>query len=217
MRKSLRGRRFARGPAFRYTEGTVDRQDTEIKTFPESELPKISRRRRRSSFPPIVGILLAAAVIGGVVLFMVRRQGEPAGGDAGVPRDGSALRTQTPSPPPIPPPGAATGPSLKTGGQKPGNFFLFAEVILESPGFAVVHADENGKPGAIIGQSDLLPPGVTVSVAVPLTRAVGANEKLHGMLHEDTDKDEKFNAQTDAPLKSASGTIVTSPFTVGAE
>lgn len=63
------------------------------------------------------------------------------------------------------------------------NTVIIASTILQEGGWLVVHADENGSPGAVLGQA-LVNPGTTPAVIVPLT-AEGQTPVLWAMLHVD--------------------------------
>ena len=88
-----------------------------------------------------------------------------------------------------------------------------ARVVLEKPGYVMIHEDLSGKPGAIIGSSALLPIGESSDVVVNLKRASKDGEVLYAMLHMD-DGDGKFNATVDVPLTDSSGNVVVMNYTV---
>jgi len=88
-----------------------------------------------------------------------------------------------------------------------------ASVLLENPGYVMIHEDVSGKPGAIIGTSALLPAGESSDVVVNLKRASKEGEVLYAMLHRD-DGDGKFQATTDLPLMDSQGNVVVMSFTI---
>ena len=88
-----------------------------------------------------------------------------------------------------------------------------ARVVLEKPGYVMIHEDASGKPGAIIGTSAFLPAGESSDVVVNLKRASNDGEVLYAMLHMD-DGDGKFNATVDVPLTDSSGNVVVMNYTV---
>lgn len=90
-----------------------------------------------------------------------------------------------------------------------------AIVLLEKPGYVMIHEDDKGNPGKIIGTSRLLPAQESTNVVVTLTRASKDAEVLYAMLHLD-DGDGKFNATTDNPIVDSEGKVVLMNFTVGA-
>jgi plastocyanin len=65
------------------------------------------------------------------------------------------------------------------------NELWFSQVLLDQPGWVVVHADEGDAPGAVLGYSSALPPGLSTGVTVTIDpSAVGST--VWGMLHYDT-------------------------------
>ncbi len=63
------------------------------------------------------------------------------------------------------------------------NAVSVAAVVSENGGWAVIHADDNGQPGPVLGQAPLNT-GTTLNVVVPFT-AEGATPVLWVMLHVD--------------------------------
>ena len=88
-----------------------------------------------------------------------------------------------------------------------------ARVVLEKPGYVMIHEDASGAPGAIIGTSALLPVGESSDTVVTLKRASKDGEVLYAMLHTD-DGDGKFNVTVDVPLTDSSGNVVVMNYTV---
>lgn len=84
---------------------------------------------------------------------------------------------------------------------------------LKENGYVVVHKEENGKPGRIIGMSKMLVPGLYSNRTVSLTEGVAPGEVLYAMLHVDNG-DGVFFAENDTPMKGGemmmSGTGMTS-------
>ena len=95
--------------------------------------------------------------------------------------------------------------SLSVHDQKPGSMALVNAVILGKPGYVVVHADADNKPGAIVGQSALLSAGGSANVNVPLTLEQG--KYYWAMLHTDNG-DNMYNATEDGPTMDAQGNMV---------
>lgn len=89
--------------------------------------------------------------------------------------------------------------------QRPGNTITASQVYLAAPGFVVIHEDTNGAPGAIIGSSALLQAGESSDIKITLSRATKNGEKLHAMLHNDTDANGKFSATADKAVESRLG------------
>lgn len=80
---------------------------------------------------------------------------------------------------------------------------------LEEPGFVVLHADNDNKPGTILGSSALLS-GANENIAVSV--ATEAGQSYWAMLHGDNG-DGQFSAADDAPIKDAQGSILMIKFT----
>lgn len=78
-----------------------------------------------------------------------------------------------------------------------------ASVQLAVPGSVVIHEDANGKPGKIIGKSQVFKLGV-YTVTVPLDRPSKSGETLYAMLH----------GADDVPLKDIKGATAVSAFTI---
>lgn len=89
--------------------------------------------------------------------------------------------------------------------QKPGTSVTASLIVLKSPGFLVIHEDNNGAPGAILGASALLQAGESKNVDVTLSRAARDGERLHAMLHADADANGTFSASSDTPVLSSLG------------
>lgn len=85
------------------------------------------------------------------------------------------------------------------------------QVISEGPGWLVIHAESDGKPGPILGYSPVAEgENEAVRVEIDLTGATGT---LYAMLHSDagTTGAWEFPNGPDAPVEGANG-IVTTPF-----
>lgn len=100
--------------------------------------------------------------------------------------------------------------------QRPGNTIKVAQVYLATPGYVVIHADTNGKEGAVLGSSALLPVGENNNVMVTLNRATIDGEKLWSMLHEETEGNTTFNIAVDTPLESSLGGPISGWFEINA-
>ena len=62
-----------------------------------------------------------------------------------------------------------------------------ASVELPAPGFIAVHGDGGGSPGAVVGNSALLPAGTSTDVMVMLDTPLDGDTTLYPMVHIDTD------------------------------
>lgn len=144
--------------------------------------------------------IVAAIVVIGAVYFL---NGAPALSPATSSDDTSALR--------------AENNMVVVAEQRPGASVIASQVLLVAPGFVVIHEDNAGAPGAILGASALLAAGASSQVTVPLSRPTKDKEKLHVMLHNDTDGSGTFSAAADAPVESTLGGPITGWFDISAD
>lgn len=86
-------------------------------------------------------------------------------------------------------------------------------VLLEKPGYALVHDNDDGKPGKILGQSELFPQGENKTISVNLDRAGKTGETLYIGLYLD-DGDGKFDPLKDQLAKDGFGNTVVAQVTV---
>ena len=89
--------------------------------------------------------------------------------------------------------------------QYPGNVVYISSVQLEKAGWVVIHKDNSGQPGAIIG-SAWAEPGPS-PVKITLKEAMIDGKVYYAMLHSD-DGDKKFDATKDLPLQDTRGSII---------
>lgn len=89
--------------------------------------------------------------------------------------------------------------------QRPGTSITGSLTVLAAPGYLVIHEDDNGAPGAILGASALLQPGENSNVQVRLSRAARDGETLHAMLHFEKGGNTAFSAAEDTPVPSRLG------------
>ena len=89
--------------------------------------------------------------------------------------------------------------------QFPGNIVYLSSVQLTKGAFVVIHKDNKGTPGDVIGvqyfEAGINPGKVT------LTSATVEGGTYYAMLHSD-DGDKKFDAVKDLPLKDSAGNII---------
>lgn len=97
-----------------------------------------------------------------------------------------------------------------------GDELTVSYALLENPGFIVIHEDEEGKPGSIVGTSDLLLAGENRDVAISLDEELVEDGIYYAMLHAD-DGDEEFDAMLDAPVQSLLGNPIMMMFVVTGE
>jgi cytochrome c oxidase subunit 2 len=89
---------------------------------------------------------------------------------------------------------------------------VIASVTSLTPGFVVVHADDNGNPGAVLGYT-VVSSGTSpqVEVAIDITKQTPI---LYAMLHEDTGVQGTFEFPADDKPVMVSNTAVTMPFNI---
>lgn len=85
--------------------------------------------------------------------------------------------------------------------------------VLEKAGFIAIHESKDGKPGATIGVSALLPAGDNRNVLIKLSRISKNGEEMFAMLHADNGN-RVWNISSDAPVKDIQGNIIIMKFTV---
>jgi hypothetical protein len=91
--------------------------------------------------------------------------------------------------------------------QKIGSEAFISFVVLEKPGYVVVHEIAEGKPGKILGMSALLPQGQSKNVTVTLTDALVDGASYAAMPHLDNG-DSVFDEVSDTPAKNNSDTVM---------
>ncbi|MBI5457019.1 hypothetical protein HY969_04760 [Candidatus Kaiserbacteria bacterium] len=101
--------------------------------------------------------------------------------------------------------------------QKPGNIIVGSVIYLAAPGYLVIHEDNNGEPGAILGSSTLLSAGESAGVEVALSRASKDGETLHAMLHFEKGANATFFAAEDTPVPSRLGGPISGWFEISSE
>lgn len=89
--------------------------------------------------------------------------------------------------------------------QYPGNIVYLSSVQFEKGGWVVIHADNNGQPGEILGQT-YFEKGINPG-RVTLTKATVEGGTYYAMLHSD-DGDKVFNVSKDLPLRDSNNNII---------
>jgi hypothetical protein len=89
--------------------------------------------------------------------------------------------------------------------QYPGNVVYLSSVQLENGGWVVVHANNNGQPGAILGQT-YFEKGINPG-RVTLTSSTVEGGTYYAVLRSD-DGNKLFDAAKDLPLKDAAGNVI---------
>jgi hypothetical protein len=93
-----------------------------------------------------------------------------------------------------------------------GTSIVVASVTLPAPGFVAVHSNADGKPGAVIGNSELLPAGTSTDVVVTLDQPLEATDMVFPMVHIDIDGDGEYTFAppydlVDTPATTADGGV----------
>jgi hypothetical protein len=103
--------------------------------------------------------------------------------------------------------------------QFPGNVVYLSSVQLAEPGWVVIHKDNAGQPGEIIG-SMYFEAGLNPGGRINLTESTVEGGVYYAMLHRDNG-DKVFNESVDVPLRDSRGNIIMRLFrasaSVGAE
>lgn len=102
----------------------------------------------------------------------------------------------------------AREPSLSVSSQAlTGSDVVVDSLYLDKPGFAVIHKDASGAPGAVIGHSDLTSGEKTnLKVAIDSSQA---GSKVFAMLHYDDNSNGAYEfPQEDKPVKLADNVVV---------
>jgi plastocyanin len=118
------------------------------------------------------------------------------------------------TPPPVTPPAPAA--AITVTAQTPGLTATVHSVTLAKASYVVIHEDNNGAPGTIIGQSVLLQPGTYTDVNVTVTTKLEAGKTYYAMIHTDNG-DGVYATADDVPAKDASGNVVMVSFMVTAD
>lgn len=104
--------------------------------------------------------------------------------------------------------GLVVGPNAINVDEQPlGSKAVVSMVILEAPGYVVIHELNNGAPGKVLGASTLLQAGESRNVNVNLSSALTADKKYVAMLHTDNG-DGSFNASSDLTAKNGNDVVM---------
>jgi hypothetical protein len=107
-------------------------------------------------------------------------------------------------------------PSVSVLAQDPNplNRVVIEQVVYGANGWIVIHEDNAGQPGAVLGRTRLMP-GVTRNVAVTLSRDAVDGETLYAMLHKDEGMIGTYEFPgPDGPVLDAMGAIIAPAFTI---
>ena len=107
----------------------------------------------------------------------------------------------------------ATTPTIEVSNQAfEDGMVTIDRVVSDGPGWVVIHADDNGSPGQVLGQSAVTD-GENTDVQVEVDTD-GATETLHAMLHADLGVEGTFEFPgADTPVQ-VDGQVVLASFTV---
>jgi len=97
--------------------------------------------------------------------------------------------------------------------QAGGSEIFIENTVLQNAGFVVIHKEENGKPGEIIGASDLLQVGTKKNFLMDIDEEVVEGDTLFAMIHTD-DGDGVFDGSLDSPFIDDNGDIVLVKFII---
>jgi len=93
--------------------------------------------------------------------------------------------------------------------QYPGNVVYLNSAQFAAPGWVVIHADNAGTPGKILGQT-YFDSGINPG-KITLSQPMVDGATYYAMMHSDNG-DKKFDATLDLPLKDANGNIIMKVF-----
>jgi len=88
--------------------------------------------------------------------------------------------------------------------------------VLEQSGFVVIHADDSGKPGRIIGVSAFLVDGGE-RIVVPVDEVLEEGKVYYAMLHQDADLNGVFDGESERPLTDAMNNVILMSFEATAD
>lgn len=74
-----------------------------------------------------------------------------------------------------------------------GSTVVVESLTLPAAGFIAVHADDGGAPGAVIGNTEILPAGESTDVEVPISEALSGTVTVWPMAHIDTNANEAYD------------------------
>ena len=91
------------------------------------------------------------------------------------------------------------------------NEVIVGVVAMAEPGFIVIHADDGGKPGEIIGVSDpIIEGGENVRVSIDADLEAGA--VYYAMLHADANGNGAFDGEAERPVTDLEGNVILMSF-----
>lgn len=154
-------------------------------------------KTKQKHYHPVIGVLILL-VIAAIVAWFVRRPHVETGvEDAALVNHDGAVE-------PASKPGEDAKPIQKNrlimSPQRPGNSVIIDEVGLQNPGYVVIHEDNNGEPGKVLGRSGLLSAGDKQDLVIRV--GLAPNKSYVAVLHDD-DGNKTFDVLKDLPIMSA--------------
>ncbi|MBI2099878.1 MAG: hypothetical protein HYT48_00890 [Candidatus Vogelbacteria bacterium] len=147
----------------------------------------------------IVWVIVLILVIIGLAWWLVRYSNPAANNLAAV---GQFDATST----------AGVAPKIEMDDQFPGDVVFISSVTLPQTGFVVIHKDDAGQPGYVVGAEYF--DAKTGIGAVSLSEPTRDGETYFAVLHADTNNDKNFSLKTDLPLRDASGQLIMTQFEI---
>lgn len=140
-------------------------------------------------------IILAIVILGWVVLAGDQNDEANTTGEEQVQDEGSLS-------------GLVVGPNAVNVDEQPlGNKAVVSMVVLEAPGYVVIHESNNGAPGRVLGASTLLQAGESKNVNMNLSSALAADKEYIAMLHVDNG-DGTFSETADLTAKNGNDVVM---------
>lgn len=102
------------------------------------------------------------------------------------------------------------GNTIRGENQLAGRSASVSAVALDREGWVVIHEDNEGAPGAILGAA-WLPAGSHENVEINLLRGTEAGRRYYAMLHHeinDGSENHLFNLEKDLPMQDARGNLI---------
>jgi len=111
------------------------------------------------------------------------------------------------------------GNAVNVESQEGGDTIAVDLVVLAEPGFVVIHnSTKDGKPGEVVGHSELLSKGENKAVVLDIDPQATKGDIYFAMLHADINKDEDFGGtEEDFPLKDNTGNIIMMKFAINSD
>ncbi len=105
-------------------------------------------------------------------------------------------------------------PAVLVEDQFPGEVVYVSSAVLPRGGFVVIHKNDNGQPGYIIGAEYFSSATTTTAGVVSLSEATQEGETYWAVLHGDVAGDRNFSAAIDLPLRAGADQLIMVKFNV---